>query len=61
MEKAGIQSITVKKFRSTPSKEKVMERDSLLQGDLSTQAKNGLVTSLTIIHFNMAGAILHLS
>src|SRR5699024_6978785 len=63
MKKVDIQSITVKKFRPTPSKEKVVERDNLLQRDLGhkLKMKNGLAISLTSIHFNMAGAILHLS
>src|SRR5699024_901273 len=51
MKKAGIQSITVKKFRPTPSKEKVVERDNLLQRDFSTQAKNEKwVGDITYIH-----------
>jgi len=40
IKKAGIQSITVKKFRPTPGKEKVVECDNLLQGDISTQTIN---------------------
>src|SRR5699024_11408604 len=40
MKKVDIQSITVKKFRPTPSKEKVVERDNLLQRDFRAQAKN---------------------
>src|SRR5699024_10657274 len=38
--KVDIQSITVKKFRPAPSKEKVVELDNLLQRDFRTQAKN---------------------
>ena len=33
MKKVGIKSITVKKFRPTPSKEKVVERENILQRD----------------------------
>jgi len=40
MKEAGIRSIIVKKFRPTPSKEKVVERDNLLERDFSTQTIN---------------------
>lgn len=40
MKKAGIQSIIVKKFRSTPSKEMVVERENILERDFSTAATN---------------------
>lgn len=40
MKKADVRSITVKKFRPTPSKEKVVERENLLQRDFSTQTRN---------------------
>src|SRR5690625_1430517 len=40
MREAGIRSIIVKKFRPTPSKEKVVERDNLLERDFSTQTIN---------------------
>jgi len=51
MKKAGIRSITVKKFRPTPSKEKVVERDNLLQRDFSTQAKTEKwICDITYIH-----------
>ena len=36
MRKANIQSIIVKKFRPTPSKEKIVERENILQRDFST-------------------------
>jgi len=40
MKKAGIKSITEKKFRPTPSKEKVVERENILQRDFSTKTMN---------------------
>ena len=40
MKKAGIRSIVVKRFRPTPSKEKITERDNLLQRDFSTKSMN---------------------
>src|SRR5690625_2612574 len=40
MKKAGIRSITVKKFRPTPSKEKVVERENILERDFSTKTIN---------------------
>ena len=40
MKKAGIRSIVVKKFRPTPSKEKVVKRDNLLDRDFSTETIN---------------------
>ena len=40
MKEAGIRSIVVKKFRPTPSKEKVVERDNLLDRDFSTETIN---------------------
>ncbi len=40
MKKAGIQSIIVKKFRPTPSKENVVERDNILDRDFSTSKIN---------------------
>src|SRR5699024_10929897 len=40
MKKAGVRSIVVKKFRPTPSKEKVIERDNLLERDFSTKTIN---------------------
>src|SRR5690625_5355621 len=36
MKKAGIQSIIVKKFRPTPSSEKVEERENIIKRDFST-------------------------
>ncbi|MCT2536221.1 IS3 family transposase [Aquibacillus koreensis] len=36
MKKAGIRSIIVKKFRPTPSKETVIERDNILKQDFNT-------------------------
>lgn len=51
MRKAGIQSITVKKFRPTPSKEKVVERENILQRDFSTKTMNEKwVGDITYIH-----------
>jgi len=40
MREAGIRSIVVKKFRPTPSKEKVVERENFLERDFSTQTIN---------------------
>lgn len=40
MKAAGIRSITVKKFRPTPSKEKVVERENILKRDFSTTTSN---------------------
>src|SRR5690625_7945249 len=40
MKKADIKSIIVKKFRPTPSKEKVVERENILQRDFSTEVIN---------------------
>lgn len=40
MKQAGIQSIIVKKFRPTPSQEKVVERENILKRDFSTTAIN---------------------
>lgn len=40
MRAAGIRSITVKKFRPTPSKEKVVERENILERDFSTTTIN---------------------
>ena len=40
MKKANIRSITVKKFRPTPSKEKVVERENILDRDFSTKTIN---------------------
>src|SRR5699024_11640422 len=40
MKKAGVKSITVKKFRPTSSKEKVVERENILQRDFSTTTIN---------------------
>lgn len=51
MKKAGIQSITVKKFRPTPSKEKVVERENILNRDFSTKNINEKwVGDITYIH-----------
>ncbi|WP_238456063.1 IS3 family transposase [Lederbergia galactosidilytica] len=51
MKKAGIQSIIVKKFRSTPSKEKVEERENILKRDFTTTAINQKwVGDITYIH-----------
>lgn len=40
MKKANIRSITVKKFRPTSSKEKIVERENILDRDFSTKAMN---------------------
>src|SRR5690625_342275 len=40
MKKANIRSITVKKFRPTPSKEKIVERENILDRDFSTKTIN---------------------
>lgn len=40
MKKANIRSTTVKKFRPTPSKEKVVERENILDRDFSTKTIN---------------------
>src|SRR5699024_12489680 len=51
MKKLDIQFITVKKFRPTPSKEKVVERDNLLQRYFRAQAKHEKwVGDITYIH-----------
>ncbi|MEI3598603.1 IS3 family transposase [Oceanobacillus sp. MO10714A] len=51
MKKAGIRSITVKKFRPTPSKEKVEERENILKRDFSTTTINQKwVGDITYIH-----------
>ncbi len=51
MKKAGIQSIIVKKFRPTSSKEKVEERENIIKRDFSTTAINQKwVGDITYIH-----------
>src|SRR5699024_4168204 len=51
MKKAGVRSIVVKKFRPTPSKEKVIECDNLLERDFSTKTINEKwVGDITYIH-----------
>lgn len=51
MRKANIKSIIVKKFRPTPSKEKVVERENILQRDFTTNALNEKwVGDITYIH-----------
>src|SRR5690625_4991399 len=40
MKKANIRSITVKKFRPTPSKEKIVDRENILDRDFSTKTIN---------------------
>src|SRR5690625_2558053 len=51
MKEAGIRSITVKKFRPTPSKEKVEERENILKRDFSTTTINQKwVGDITYIH-----------
>jgi len=56
MKKADIRSITVKKFRPTPSKEKVVERENILQRDFSTQTKTEKwVGDITYVHTRQQG------
>jgi len=51
MRKANIKSIIVKKFRPTQSKEKVVERENILQRDFTTNALNEKwVGDITYIH-----------
>lgn len=51
MKKAEIRSITVKKFRPTPSKELVVERENILERDFSTTTINEKwVGDITYIH-----------
>lgn len=51
MRKEGIRSITIKKFRPTPSKEKVVERENILERDFSTTTINEKwVGDITYIH-----------
>lgn len=51
MKQAGIQSIVIKKFRPTPSKEKVVERENILKRDFSTTTINEKwVGAITYIH-----------
>src|SRR5699024_482791 len=51
MQKAGIRSITVKKFRPTQSKEKVVERENILNRDFTTETINEKwVGDITYIH-----------
>nr|WP_144922645.1 IS3 family transposase [Paenibacillus bovis] len=51
MSDAGIRSITVQKFRPTPSKEKVVERENILKRDFSTTTINEKwVGDITYIH-----------
>jgi len=40
MKKANIRSITTKKFRPTPSKEKIVEREIILERDFETTTIN---------------------
>src|SRR5690625_2165024 len=51
MKKANIRSIIVKTFRPTPSKEKVVERENILQRDFSTKTiYEKCVGDITYIH-----------
>jgi len=51
MKKADVWSITVKKFRPTPSKEKVVEREDILDRNFSTKRINEKwVGDITYIH-----------
>src|SRR5699024_7340052 len=51
MKKANIRSIVVKKFRPTPSKETIVERENLLERDFSTETINEKwVGDITYIH-----------
>src|SRR5699024_5155970 len=55
MKKANIRSITVKKFRPTPSKEKVVERENILDSDFSKKKINTIwIRDITYInHINL--------
>src|SRR5699024_8748515 len=49
--KTGMRSIDVKNFLTTPSKEKVIERDNLLERDISTKTiHEKWVGDITYIH-----------
>ena len=51
MKKANIRSITVKKFRPTQSKEKIVERENILDRNFSTETMNEKwVGDITYIH-----------
>ena len=51
MKEAGIRSITKKKFRPTPSKENVVERENIIKRDFSTTTINEKwVADITYIH-----------
>ena len=51
MKKADIRSIVVKKFRPTPSKETIVERENILERDFSTETINQKwVGDITYIH-----------
>lgn len=51
MKKADIRSIVVKKFRPTPSKETIVERENILERDFSTETINEKwVGDITYIH-----------
>src|SRR5690625_6233318 len=51
MKKADIRSIVVKKFRPTPSKETIVERENLLERDFTTETINEKwVGHITYIH-----------
>ena len=51
MKKANIRSIVVKKFRPTPSKETIVERENILERDFSTSTINEKwVGDITYIH-----------
>ena len=61
MKKENIRSITVKRFRPTPSKEKIVERENILDRDFSTKTineKNGLAILRIFTRYDMAGTIL---
>src|SRR5690625_1151162 len=51
MKKAGIRSIVIKKFRPTPSKETIVERENILERNFSTETINEKwVGDITYIH-----------
>jgi len=51
MKKAGIKTVIVKRFRPTPSKEKIVERENLLERDFTTNTVNEKwVGDITYIH-----------
>ncbi len=64
-EKTNIRSITVERFLPTPSKEKVVERENILQQDFYTAIINEKwvrdITYIYTLKQNMRNATLHRS